>query len=128
LAEQDPSNADWQRDLALAQSCIGNVMWAQGRPSEAEAAIGEYLTISRRLAEQLPDNADWQRELAVAYWNSARLESEGGRNRGAIPLYEEASRIFSALLNSGSGSAEWAMEKEAVDSELRSARMNADEG
>jgi hypothetical protein len=37
LAEQDPSNAGWQRDLAVVQSRVGDVLEAQGR---LEAASG----------------------------------------------------------------------------------------
>ena len=63
----DPSNAAWQRDLAVAHSRVGGVLQAQGKLGEAQAAFGEYLAISRRLAEADPSNAGWQRELAVAH-------------------------------------------------------------
>src|SRR5258707_11412988 len=67
LAEQDPSNAGWQRDLALAHSKVGDVLKTQGKLEAAQAAFGEDLAISRRLAEQDPSNADWQRDLALAH-------------------------------------------------------------
>jgi hypothetical protein len=67
LAEQDPSNAGWQRDLAVAHSRVGDVLQAQGRLEEAQASYAEYLKISRRLAEQDPSNVGWQRGLAVAH-------------------------------------------------------------
>jgi hypothetical protein len=58
LVQQDPSNAGWQRDLAVAHSVwLGDVLQARGDLAGAEAAFGEYLTISRRLAQQDPSNA-----------------------------------------------------------------------
>ena len=55
------------RAVADAQCLIGDVFQVQGKLSEAQAAFGEYLAISRRLVEQDPNNAGWQRELAVAH-------------------------------------------------------------
>ena len=55
----------------MAHSRVGDVLQAQGKLSEAQAAFGEYLAISRRLAEQDPTNAGWQRDLAVAHSGSA---------------------------------------------------------
>ena len=67
LAEEDRSNAGWQRDLGVAHSRVGDVFQAQGKLAEAQAAFGADLAISQRLAEQDPSNAGWQRELAVAH-------------------------------------------------------------
>ena len=65
LAEQDPSNAGWQRELAMAQRRVADVLQAQGKLEAAQAAYGESLTISRQLVEQDPGNGGWQRELAM---------------------------------------------------------------
>ena len=79
LAELDPSNAGWQRDLAVAHSRMGGVQESRGRLAEAEASFGEYLAISRRLAELDPSNAGWQRDLAVAHSRVGGVqESRGG--------------------------------------------------
>ena len=67
LAEQDPSNAGWQSDLAVAHNRVGGVLEAQGKLTEARAAFEEALAIRRRLAEQDPSNAGWQSALAVAH-------------------------------------------------------------
>ena len=58
LAEQEPSNAGWQRELAVAHGRVGNVLQAQGKLEAAQAAFAENLAISRRLAEQEPSNAN----------------------------------------------------------------------
>jgi Flp pilus assembly protein TadD len=39
LAEQDPSNADWQRDLAAALSRVGGVLEAQGELEAAQTTM-----------------------------------------------------------------------------------------
>jgi len=104
--------------LAVGHSRVGDVLEAQGKLAEAQALFGESLAISRRLAEQDPSNADWQRDLAVACLKIARLGSELGGHMAALALYEEASRIFGALVKSAPGFAQWAKEKETVDSEL----------
>jgi Flp pilus assembly protein TadD len=67
LAEQDPSNAGWQRDLAVAQIRVGAVLQAQGKLGATQAAFSESLAISRNLAEGYPNNVGWQRELAMAH-------------------------------------------------------------
>ena len=66
LAEQDPNNAGWQRELAVAQSRIEDVLQAQGKLAEAQAAFEVTLAISRWLTELDPNNAAWQRDLAVS--------------------------------------------------------------
>ena len=54
LAEQDPGNASWQRDLSVSHNKIGDVLRAQG---DLDGALGEFrasFEIRKRLAEQDP--------------------------------------------------------------------------
>ncbi|MFN5464046.1 MAG: hypothetical protein ACK5CQ_03265, partial [Cyanobacteriota bacterium] len=67
LAEADPANAGWQRDLAVAHSRMGDVYVNQGRLEAALPSFQRTLTISEQLAEADPANAGWQRDLAVAH-------------------------------------------------------------
>jgi Flp pilus assembly protein TadD len=68
LAEQDPSNAGWQRDLAVAHSRVGGVLEVARQAERGPGGVwGGSLKIIRRLAEQDPSNAGWQRDLAVAH-------------------------------------------------------------
>ena len=60
LAEQDPGNAQWQRDLSVSHNKIGDVLVAQGELPQAEQAFRAGMDIARRLAEQDPGNAQWQ--------------------------------------------------------------------
>ena len=116
-----------QRSEADAQCLLGDVLEAQGKLAEAQAAFGEYLRISRRLAEQDPTNACWQRELAVACLRMARLRRRLGSPVAALPLYEEAGRIFAALVERAPGFAEWARDKADADEEVARCRAECAE-
>lgn len=118
LAEQDPSNVGWQRDLAMAYSRVGDVLQAQGNLAAAQAAFGDYLSISRKLADQDPENAGMQRALAVACRRVASLKIETEDPRAALPLYEEASRILSALVERSPTVARWKEDKQLVEAAL----------
>jgi hypothetical protein len=52
--------------LSLAYNRVGEVLAAQGKLEDAQAAYGEELAISGALVEKAPSNAGWQRDLAVA--------------------------------------------------------------
>jgi len=48
LANTDPGNADWQRDLASSYNSIGSVLQAQGNLADALKAYRDGLTIRER--------------------------------------------------------------------------------
>ena len=64
LAQSDPDNAEWQRDLAALYSEFADVYRQSGDTAAALAALRHGEEIMARLAELSPDNADWQRDLA----------------------------------------------------------------
>ena len=67
LAESDPSNTGWQRDLSVSHNKTGDVQQAQG---DLEAALESYrsdMAIAEKLAESDPSNAGWQRDLSVSH-------------------------------------------------------------
>lgn len=118
LAEQDPDNAGWQRDLAVAHSRVGDILQAQGQLAWARAAFAEYVAVCRRLAEQDPGNAGWQRELAAACWWLAHVAARLGQPQTALPLYEESARLFAALVERAPGFRHWAEESAFVEAAL----------
>jgi tetratricopeptide (TPR) repeat protein len=71
LAQQDPSNTQWQRDLSISHDKIGDMLAAQGNGAEALVAYQRSLAIRERLAQQDPTNAEWQTDLVVSYWKLA---------------------------------------------------------
>ena len=54
LAEADPGNAGWQRDLSVSHDRIGDVLRAQGNLTAALDAYNASLAIRERLAEADP--------------------------------------------------------------------------
>jgi tetratricopeptide (TPR) repeat protein len=107
LAEQDPTNAGWQRGLAVAHRWVGGVLQAQGKPTEAYAALGEYLAISCRLAEQDPTNAGWQQELAVAHDFVGCVLQAQGKLTKAQAAFAEALTISHRLAEQDPTNAGW---------------------
>jgi tetratricopeptide (TPR) repeat protein len=107
LAERDPNNADWQRDLAVTHGRVGGVLLAQGQLEEAAAAVGEYRAISRRLAERDPSNADWQRELAVAHGRVGGVLLAKGQLEEAAAAFSEALAINRRLAERDPSNADW---------------------
>ena len=110
LAEQDPGNAGWQRELAMAHSRVGNVLQAQGKLAAAQAAFGETLAITRRLAEQNPGNAGWQRELAVAHNQVGNVLQAQGQLATAQAAFGEYLAISRRLAEQDPGNAGWQRE------------------
>jgi hypothetical protein len=63
LAGQDPSNAGWQLDLAIAYRRVGGIFEAQGKLTDARAALEAAAAIEGRLAEQDPTAPGRHRHL-----------------------------------------------------------------
>ena len=76
LAEADPSNAGWQRDLSVSLTLMANLLEAQGDREEARLLAKESLGIDERLAALDHTNATWQKDLAVSRAMVARLEHQ----------------------------------------------------
>ena len=66
LAEADPSNAGWQRDLSLSLTRLARVHERRGERAEALRFAEESLTIDEHLAALDRSNAIWQRDVAVS--------------------------------------------------------------
>jgi len=74
LADADPGNAEWQRDLSISRIRIGNVALSSGDIAAARSAYEASLTISTRLAALDPSNAQWRNDLQ---WVRQRLDDLG---------------------------------------------------
>ena len=68
LAESDPSNAGWQRDLSVSLNKIGDLKTAQGDLAGALAAYSESQAIAERLAGSDPSNVQWQLDVVFSLW------------------------------------------------------------
>ena len=66
LAEADPSNAGWQRDLSFSLTTMAEFHERQGDRAEALRLAEESLTIDERLASLDRSNVTWQRDVAIS--------------------------------------------------------------
>ena len=107
LADLDPANADWQRDLGVAHNYVGSVLQAQGQLDAALRAFTEDLAISRRLADLDPGNADWQRGLAFAHNRVGGVLQTQGQLDAALRAFTEALAISRRLADLDPGNANW---------------------
>ena len=70
LVKQDPSNANWQRELAISDERVGDVLRTQGDLAGALKSYRDDLAIAEKLVKQDPSNATWQGDLAFFYWDT----------------------------------------------------------
>ena len=110
LAELDPGNAGWQRELAVAHGRMGGVLESQGNLTGALESFGEFLKISRRLAELDPGNAGWQGDLAVAHSKVGGVLESQGNLTGALESFGEYLKISRRLAELDPGNAGWQRE------------------
>jgi tetratricopeptide (TPR) repeat protein len=107
LAEQAPSDADRQRELAVAYSRVGGVLQAQDQLAAAQAAFDQSLAIGLRLAEQDPINAGWLRELAVAYGRVGGVLRAQGQLVGAQSAFGQDLALSQRLVEQDPSNAAW---------------------
>jgi hypothetical protein len=75
LAQRDPANTEWQRDLSVSKHKIGDVLVAQGDGPGALAAYQAGLAITEDLTQRDPANTGWQVDVAVSCAKLGSLES-----------------------------------------------------
>jgi hypothetical protein len=73
LAEADPSNAGWQRDLSFVLTNLAEFYDQHGPRTEALPLAEESLSIDERLAALDPSNVTWQHDVAVSKTQVTRL-------------------------------------------------------
>ncbi|MCA3348788.1 MAG: hypothetical protein INF56_18485 [Roseomonas sp.] len=90
LAERDPGNTQWQRDLSISHDLIGNVLRAQGDLPGALRAYQAGMAIRMSLTERDPGNTHWQRDVFVSRWRLADIHLLLGERAAARPHAEAA--------------------------------------
>ncbi len=71
LAQRDPRNTDWQRDVAVSWAKIGDLCLRQSDREGARQALTQGREIMARLAGVAPSNMQWKQDLA---WFDELLE------------------------------------------------------
>ena len=83
LSQQDPRNAELQRDLSVSLNKIGDVHRAKGDIPAALIAYQEDLEIAHTLTQQDPRDAEWQQDLAVSRAKMTMVDAENARDHWA---------------------------------------------
>mgnify|MGYP001342078680 CR=1 FL=1 len=65
LAQADPSNAQWQRDLFFTLWWVAHLRDLQGDRAAARPVAQRALGLAQRLAALDPLNVTWQQDLSV---------------------------------------------------------------
>jgi tetratricopeptide (TPR) repeat protein len=94
LSEQDPGNAEWQRDLSVSHNQIGGVLQAQG---DLDAALAEFraaLGIAHSLATADPSNAGNRKDVLLSHLALMRVEAMADDEAAALRHLEEIGRIL----------------------------------
>ncbi|HKN01755.1 MAG TPA: tetratricopeptide repeat protein [Candidatus Binataceae bacterium] len=107
LAEGDPDNASWQRNLAFSYNKVGNVLVAQGKLAEADAAYRDSLAVHQRLAKADPGNAGWQRNLAFSYNKVGNVLVAQGKLAEADAAYRDSLAISEHQAKADPGNGGW---------------------
>ena len=107
LAQSDPGNAGWRRDLSVSYKKIGDVQVAQGDLAGALKSFRDSLAIADRLAQSDPGNAGWQRDLSVSYNKIGDVQVAQGDLAGALKSYRDSLAIADRLAQSDPGNAGW---------------------
>ena len=96
LAEGDPTNTGWQRDLSVSYNKLGDVAMAQGNLEEAAKDYGESLAIFKKLAEGDPTNTGWQFDLGISNERLGDVFLAQGDLPRASDAYREKHRLVAA--------------------------------
>jgi len=76
LADSDPSNAQWQRDLSYVYTLLAQLKETQGIFKSALPLAEASLAIDERLAKLDSTNATWQKDVTVSRELVTRLRSK----------------------------------------------------
>ncbi|MCA3586261.1 MAG: TIR domain-containing protein, partial [Methylocystis sp.] len=107
LAERDPGNTQWQRDLSVSHERIGTVLEAQGDLPGALRAYQAVMAIATRLAERDPGNTEWQRDLSISHQRIGSVLRAQGDLPGALRAYQASLAIRTNLAERDPGNAQW---------------------
>ncbi len=107
LAQADPDNMQWQRDLSVSYEKIGDVLVQQGKLAEALQSFRDSLAIAERLAQADPDNMQWQRDLSVSHEKIGDVLADQGKPDEALQPYRDSLAIRERLTQTDPANTLW---------------------
>jgi eukaryotic-like serine/threonine-protein kinase len=113
LSEKDPTNKEWQSNLAIINEKSGEALAGQRKFSEALQNYHESFVIAKRLTEADPTNNDWQSSLAIVREKNAEALAALGNFAGALEEFRNALAICEKLVQRNPKNVQW-MTSEAL--------------
>jgi tetratricopeptide (TPR) repeat protein len=107
LVVQDPSNFEWEQNLALTYVKLGDLNIAGRNYDQAVSAYQRALSISIDLANHDGTNLDLQRRLAICQRKVGFALNLDGNNKGALDALRNAVQTGERLVQRDSSNAEW---------------------
>ncbi len=107
LADSDPANSAWQRDLSVSFNQLGDLATAQGNLPDASRHFSSALAIAQRLADSDPANSAWQRDLSISFNKLGDLATAQGNLPDASRHFSSALAIAQRLADSDRDNSAW---------------------
>ncbi len=107
LAETDPENPVWQRDLSVSLGKLGDVLLMQGNLAAAQSSYQDDLVIAERLAAADLGNVARQRDLSVSYVKVGNVQMAQRHIAAALTAYQNGLAIAEQLATSDPNNVEW---------------------
>ncbi len=97
LAEKEPENPAYQRDVSVTYDRIGELLSAKGQLDLALESYRRSLEIAEALAKRDPANAGWQRDLSVGHDRIGDVLERMGDLDGALAAYRRGLALAETL-------------------------------
>jgi len=107
LVATNSSNTQWQRDLSISYSKVGDVLVAQGTLDDALKAYRGALDIIERLVKADAANAGWQRMLSASYNKVGNVLMAQGKLTEALQAYRDSLAVIERLAGADPTNAQW---------------------
>jgi len=117
-AAADPASAEWQRDLSVSHSKLGDVAAAAGDLTAARTAYQAALDIRARLAAVDPANSTWQRDLSISYSKLGDVAVAAGDLTAARTSYQASLDIRARLAAADPANAGWQRDLSAIQQKV----------
>ncbi|MEA2987723.1 MAG: hypothetical protein QOG83_434, partial [Alphaproteobacteria bacterium] len=110
LAERDPANLNWQRDLAAAYERVASLTYGDGDKEGALAIYRTALPVRKKLAAADPDNVQRQRDMATNLDRIGSILIELERKDEARDALREGLAIIERLAMAAPDSIQWQLD------------------
>jgi tetratricopeptide (TPR) repeat protein len=107
LAGSDSGNSEWQRDMTVVYSKMGDALIATGEPSDALAEYRNGLAILQKLASADSGNTEWQSDLSSAHTRVGSVLTTLGQRDEAVNEFRAAFAIDDRLATTDPQNARW---------------------